>query len=112
VSTQWHSVYIYKTHETRVIGKSWYHVIHIKRIHSHCICRKTRKKTKTHINEMSAIHVSLLQDSHLYNSCRGITHIASQSVHNQNVICSYTHVVDDKTRKGKSFLFCKATCHS
>jgi hypothetical protein len=73
VSTQWHGVYIYKIHERRVIIMSMCNEIYSKHIHCDCIFGRSRQETETHINEMSACHVSLFQDSHLHHSCRGIS---------------------------------------
>jgi hypothetical protein len=47
--------------------------IYSKHIHCDCIFGRSRQETETHINEMSACHVSLFQDSHLHHSCRGIS---------------------------------------
>jgi hypothetical protein len=52
---------------------------------------------------MSAIHVSLFQDSHLQDSWRGITHIASQCTSKKS------HRLWMTKQKRMSFLFTKAT---
>jgi hypothetical protein len=68
VSTQCRRVYIYKIHDTTVIKMSLCNEIYSKHIHSECIFGRSRQKSETHINDRSAFHVGLFQDSHLHTS--------------------------------------------
>jgi hypothetical protein len=90
--------------------------IYSKHIHCDCIFGRSRQETETHINEMSACHVSLFQDSHLHHSCRGIS--SSDFIHDpakmllwiskQKTSTSSSLVEKDKKFKSMTDVSCKS----